>query len=77
MIGRLIPAGTGYRREYAADAYVGTIPETPEFSLEEDPALAEFALVASESEGGDFPAEAPLDSEEKAEQVKEAVEDNQ
>ena len=77
VIGRLIPAGTGYRREYAADAYVGTIPETPEFSLEEDPALAEFALVASESEGGDFPAEAPLDSEEKAEQVKEAVEDNQ
>jgi DNA-directed RNA polymerase subunit beta' len=77
VIGRLIPAGTGYRREFAADAYVGTVPEQPDFGLEDDPALAEFALVASESEGGDFPAEAPLDSEEKAEQVKEAIEENE
>ncbi|OHA48267.1 MAG: DNA-directed RNA polymerase subunit beta' [Candidatus Terrybacteria bacterium RIFCSPLOWO2_01_FULL_58_14] len=28
IIGRLIPAGTGYRREYAADAYIGTVAET-------------------------------------------------
>ena len=77
IIGRLIPAGTGYRREYAADAYVGTIPEEPIAGpelTEMEGELKDFAMVASETEGGDFPEDATQDSEEKEEQVEEMKE---
>lgn len=80
IIGRLIPAGTGARREYAADAYVGTVPEEPIAGpelTEMEGELRDFSIVASTNEGGDFPKDTPLDSEEKKEQVKEAVEDGQ
>lgn len=36
IIGKLIPAGTGYRREYVADAYVGTEPSAKEEEEEEE-----------------------------------------